>query len=570
MACLRSCTRATAFVATVAVVIVCGCMGGGEMVVGASSNITFQAWQSQQAKLTIPEQGLQSVRERPNVGLAFSGGGSRAFLLTLGYIEALTELGLIDNARYITTVSGSGWALAGYMFSDVTKNDTTLLGAIRMPENITEDNSKSIEPMCLRGAPVNSNFETQLIEAILNPLVHGKDIWTHAVDKVFMQPFGVPSDKYMTQDTQTLAQVLENNPALNENDFVVPKTNRPFWIASATYVGPEPYSPYGLNERNYSMLDMTPFYTGELFTRDATFGKVQRTIGGAVESFAFGSETASPTLKPSEKQGVLVTGAPAAPFSPVHAASISSFAPGATVAALSKKLSVDIDPVMNYWSPSSSLPTTDVALLADGGCIQNTNIIGLLQRGVTSIVAFFNPAKPLNSTFDPTARPTSADDIDDGLPSFFGVFVDASYNILWDISHNQVFDQKDYAGIVNQLTASMRNGLGAVAQAEVTTVDNDWWGIKAGMKVNLTVVYLARALQWEAALPSDLRTQIQPAVDPQNPSNLHKGGTFEDFPNVSTYGDVHPSALLANMLSDLAGWIVYANKNIFKKALLAK
>ena len=53
--------------------------------------------------------------------------------------------------------------------------------------------------------------------------------------------------------------------------------------------------------------------------------------------------------------------------------------------------------------------------------------------------------------------------------------------------------------------AAQKAGRGAVASANVTTVANPWFGIEAGFKVWLTVVYLSRATEWEKDLPEAVR-----------------------------------------------------------------
>lgn len=55
-----------------------------------------------------------------NIALAFSGGGYRAMTLTAGLLEALEQLGLLDAATYISTLSGSTWFLAPWLKSGLS------------------------------------------------------------------------------------------------------------------------------------------------------------------------------------------------------------------------------------------------------------------------------------------------------------------------------------------------------------------------------------------------------------------------------------------------------------------
>ena len=54
----------------------------------------------------FPETSDKNVMSRPNTGIVTSGGGSRSYLTSAGYLAALEELGLMSNFRYITGISG--------------------------------------------------------------------------------------------------------------------------------------------------------------------------------------------------------------------------------------------------------------------------------------------------------------------------------------------------------------------------------------------------------------------------------------------------------------------------------
>lgn len=56
----------------------------------------------------------------PTIAFAGSGGGVRAQLSTLGFLLGADELGLLDCASYIAGVSGSTWAIGGWLASDLT------------------------------------------------------------------------------------------------------------------------------------------------------------------------------------------------------------------------------------------------------------------------------------------------------------------------------------------------------------------------------------------------------------------------------------------------------------------
>ena len=61
------------------------------------------------AELTEPRSpGMERLLQRTApIGVAFSGGGTRSQIAVAGQLRALNAMGLIDNVRYMTAVSGA-------------------------------------------------------------------------------------------------------------------------------------------------------------------------------------------------------------------------------------------------------------------------------------------------------------------------------------------------------------------------------------------------------------------------------------------------------------------------------
>lgn len=74
---------------------------------------------------------------RPNLGLCFSGGGSRAMTCAWGQILGLETLGLMDKPRYISSVSGGTWASSVYTFLPKDISDEDLLGKYYPPGKLS-------------------------------------------------------------------------------------------------------------------------------------------------------------------------------------------------------------------------------------------------------------------------------------------------------------------------------------------------------------------------------------------------------------------------------------------------
>ena len=83
-----------------AILIFTTCLGHGQATDG---NITFKAWQqAHDGVLTFPELEGQDggVQNKSNVGIAFTGGGSRAMIAALGQLGALSDLGLLKDSMF--------------------------------------------------------------------------------------------------------------------------------------------------------------------------------------------------------------------------------------------------------------------------------------------------------------------------------------------------------------------------------------------------------------------------------------------------------------------------------------
>ncbi|WP_028301969.1 hypothetical protein [Oceanospirillum beijerinckii] len=78
-----------------------------------------------------------SDSSRGNLGLCFSGGGSRALTCAWGQLLGLDTLGLMEKPRYISSVSGGTWASCIYTFLPQNYSDQDLLGQYFKPADLS-------------------------------------------------------------------------------------------------------------------------------------------------------------------------------------------------------------------------------------------------------------------------------------------------------------------------------------------------------------------------------------------------------------------------------------------------
>eukprot|EP01047_Picozoa_sp_COSAG01_P095073 COSAG01_NODE_25855_length_731_cov_1.017405_1_plen_184_part_10 len=83
----------------------------------ATSNLSAEAWVGIPGQHGWPELKLPAVAQRPAAGIAFSGGGSRSYTVSLAYLAALRELGLLEQLRYMTGISGGSWAVSVFAYA---------------------------------------------------------------------------------------------------------------------------------------------------------------------------------------------------------------------------------------------------------------------------------------------------------------------------------------------------------------------------------------------------------------------------------------------------------------------
>jgi hypothetical protein len=532
-----------------------------------------KAWQNigpDTMEMKFPEEDYADVTSRRNVGLSLSGGGDRAFISSIGVLGALHELGMMKEIRYIVGVSGGSWATSVYSYyqkSDVS--DTTMLGEIIFPEDIVYDELHFIDKDCVRSYP-NSSY-------VLQGVLYSD--WVDGVQEIYLTPSDIPRGKPVSYNADSVADIKSRNPSLQDTDFLLLRGGgsgidaRPFPIISTTLIGPDDLLPYTPENRNYTLLEFTPLSTGVVKSSTVHFestqrfgGQVTQTVGGLLESFAFGTDSAPTTgLEEGTASGILELPDSALTSDLAMAAGSSSWAVGCAVAASDNPVSQATVGSLNYFAPSGDSPAEDfdVFLIGDGAGISNTNLISLLQRDVDAIIAIVSTSVPMqNSThWDPAAAYLSQDDIDFTVPAWFGRIADDLSDVSkvsYDLENSHVFELSEWVPMAQALQKAQAAGTGNVASMVHTTVANEKYGIKAGKKVNVMWVYLGRCTEWEKQLSDDMYARVVPTEDPSNQASIIDSGMFKNFPHYTT-SLASNNIRRSNLLADLMGWVIYQN-----------
>jgi hypothetical protein len=98
----------------------------------------------------LPRYNLTETKS--NSAIAFSGGGSRAFLCAAGYTAGLRNAGLLSKARYMAGISGGNWFVNSYVYRGSKQNEDVgvYLGEVAAPEDCTMDKLGEMEKLCIR------------------------------------------------------------------------------------------------------------------------------------------------------------------------------------------------------------------------------------------------------------------------------------------------------------------------------------------------------------------------------------------------------------------------------------
>lgn len=521
-------------------------------------------------------------------GLCASGGGARAMTYNLGIYRALYDLGLLERLDAISSVSGGSWASSILMFANTWKgreiSTRELLGK--------NTNPGELGMTVLNEAPapfataLTSNWNDVFREQ--RGQVPSHELWQKVIGKWLLADFELDSlDALMAASTTDRDRIVMHNPGLMDKTFLVPRTDRPkTLVINGTWLAPVGYT---ANSSAVS-LQMSPDWTGSPYYPDneqVTYkpafgsgyfcGSCDRTLtvgGGFVETFAFGGtppEFTPPeaTQKlPEQQEEQIRVGCPVPkPMSLAAAVGISSFAPGFAIDHLAHVGKL-LNPEMVAWPiPSPSMPGPPRAEryeCGDGGSLDNSGLLALLQRGADKVVWIASSFQSLSTSYDYTSATTETFDPDAAqvLDQVSGKFGYGEGTFSQQLTKNQVFKKSALLNVVRQLVTLKEAGQPAVARFSLEVLENPWWGITGGRTVELLLVYLEKTSDFEAQLPADTQTALHSA-----------DGPFTDYPIYKTLGEnglhnfVGLTACQVNLLAAQAEYTVRHHAELFREFL---
>eukprot|EP00927_Polykrikos_kofoidii_P065201 TRINITY_DN60989_c0_g1_i1.p1 TRINITY_DN60989_c0_g1~~TRINITY_DN60989_c0_g1_i1.p1 ORF type:complete len:780 (+),score=80.03 TRINITY_DN60989_c0_g1_i1:180-2342(+) len=517
--------------------------------------------------------------------LCVSGGGSRSLSLTMGALRALEQLDLMQYVDAISAVSGGSWATSIYMFADVPI--TQLLGRPTTP--------KGMDAVELQASPGRMGLAaTQHMEPfivrMLETHLEDRDKWIWFVSQYFLAPFGLNgAQKMIAGSAEQLRQIKKRNPELANSEFLLPVPGRPkVFVICGAILGPvDGYTSDGRTVRSLQVspdVSGSPYIHGDMsgsmavHYRDMHGASEDLIVGGGfVETFAFGS----PAPK-HETDGVLCIPTATKPFTLAAAIGISSSAFAAKFAN-SQQLQ-GFTPTVRLWPVESEGMHNQRSVVhkaGDGGNIENAGLLPMLQRGAKRIVWLINSDVGITRdkrAFCPYAGRPSAE-IQDYIrhlnPNIAGRQM--STNQMTDkfgwglddagsgyLSNNQVFSKEDYMTVGCELQKLRDAGKPAVYRSKLRILDNDFWGITGGWKVDLTFVYNEWCEDFVSLLPPP--TQELARIGREG------SGELAHFPFIKTMFENYFEAIAltnaqVNLLAAQSEYFIQQNSHLFKDVL---
>lgn len=198
-----------------------------------------------------------------------------------------------------------------------------------------------------------------------------------------------------------------------------------------------------------------------------------------VEAFAFGGAVPQ-TQNAGEKPDLP---APATPFTLAKMIGISSMAPAQVLAEASRLTRSAIEKE-KYWpvaSPQFPAGADMKYAFSDGGTVDNSGLLPLIQRGVKRVVWFAHSYMGTTESFDVfdfSKGATPSNVFEFGIiESLLDKFGYAKSEPAFFVEENKVFREEDLWPILEKLQDLKRDGKPGVLRSTLLVLDNSKWGI---------------------------------------------------------------------------------------------
>ena len=504
----------------------------------------------------FPEMPALNKARPADLGVTFSGGGTRAATASVGQLRALARNGWLQRVRYIGAVSGGSWTTVPFTFS--TRSIDDLLGPPEDPKTLTLAGVKEKPKSLLLQSVVKSRLAAaglrEGVEILARERYSDLTFFNVQVGSLFNRFFGTRSgrdqtfadmlgrlfinpavekstNRFYTWNDATAQEFAAANRSFAPSDFVQAVPDRPFLIVGGTVI----YSHEAYDYPKLIPIEYTPLYTG---VRQQFGGR----LGGAyVWPLAYDAEAGEPAgdgmlrvVGRGESRRFtlsdLVATSGAAPLLALYLGRPSPrLREGAGFFPTANHVAIRGDRVM---------PAVTGLSHGDGGFTDNLGLMPLLARQVRNIIVFVNADSPFDSTVQ--------------LESLF--FSIEKRESAGDRSMNVVFAPARWDELRQGLRADVADGAAAVYCGRGWEVKpNETYNVQGYSGLNICFVYNHASKDWEESL-----TDPKLSHEVKNSRRLRRFPWFrtfeENLPNVIRLNEVQ-----TNLLANLAEWSVVSS-----------
>jgi hypothetical protein len=177
-------------------------------------------------------------------GIAVSGGGNRSAAAALGQMRALTALGWMEDAQYLSVISGGSWAVIPYVFmpertsDDKVLGDKAFLGSYVPPQKLTEKILRTPSDAILAQSISNAGIVWPFLWNAAT--LTFDESYSRSIGRIYLKPVGLDDpDKFIVQSPAQLAELnrqnaWSGNTALTKTDVYMPHSGEGVQLKSAS------------------------------------------------------------------------------------------------------------------------------------------------------------------------------------------------------------------------------------------------------------------------------------------------------------------------------------------------
>lgn len=502
--------------------------------------------------------------DRKDIGLCFSGGGPRSFSATLGYIRALHKLNVLKDVKYVSTVSGATWTWIPYTFLNSDANEEKFIGYDifgDLDKKLTMKDINYTDEKYLGNSLISKAYNFQLFKYVYDALINldcgeKSRIWAYMLGKILLEPYGLLDTNFFAPN-QKIADIFNENPLNTNQKYKLPYNNqRPFIITNTGVVKPDKRGT--LTNTDFNLIEMTPLCVGtlsKLKTDDGNYG------GHYMNSYSFNPDQFQ--MKENNIGEVKL-------LAKNNLNNISYFNLFDMMGSSSTAYGIITDLLgISDVNPSYKLVDTEKNNVKsfdciDGGVLDNTGILPMLQRQVKNIVLFVNTNNCINVSDNDEEMTKSIDIMLRQL--FLGdEEVDKQYYFCYFeyICDLQVFEKERWKEFLNKMRHNIReNDIAYVELKKLKVLKNDNYHLSEYIIDKLQIIYLYETEDWKN---NRLSKDVQEYM---------KKSEIKNFPYYNTIFEnngwiekelIALTAPEVNLLSDLTYYNMMNNKIINEK-----